>query len=128
MPYQPPDVPTPESLRRVERPPTHHHGARRHRHDVLRTYGSSRRARARQAPPHPLSAAAAAQRRALDPQPTETHATKTRKTAKTRATRAQILAAVRAAYPDQKIGRNDPRVRAAIRNDAHRRLYIEDQP
>lgn len=123
MPYQPPDVPTPESLRRVERPPVHPNGPRRRRHDVLRTYGSSRRAQARQAPPHPLSAAASQLRRAAQPQPTD-ETTTTPKAPKIRATRAQILAAVRAAYPDQTITRNDPRVLAAIKNDAHRALYI----
>ena len=122
MPYQPPDVPSPAQLRRVERSPVHALGARRRRRHVLRTYGSDRRAQARQLPPHPLSAAASQHRRAQNPE--ETPRTRTRPT---RTTKAQILAAVRAAYPDQKIGRNDPRVRAAIRNEAHRALYIEDE-
>ena len=120
MPHQPPDVPTPESLRRVESPPVHRLGTRRRRHQVLQASGSTRRAQARQLPPHPLSAS----QQHREQTPEQTPRTRTRPT---RTTKAQILAAVRAAYPDQKIGRNDPRVRAAIRNEAHRALYIEDE-
>jgi hypothetical protein len=121
MPYQPPDVPTPESLRRVERPPHDPRGPRRRRRDVVQSYP---RRRQRTGSIHPLSAAAAP---APPPAPTEEWTTgpATQTTKTTRPTRRQILAAVRAAYPDETITRNDPRVIAAIRNDAHRGLYIE---